>query len=163
MHRLFTALGAYLLKMTPERQVNAIRQWGISWLGLAATLALHVTDEALTGFLPLYNSIVTDIRDSAPWIPLPTFTFPVWLGGLIAGILILFLLSKLVFAGCLWLRYISFPLSVLMILNGFGHIGASVYWGILAPGVYSSPFLILTATIHLVATFKVGGETSVSA
>ena len=75
------------------------RRWGIAWLGLAIALAFHVTDEALTGFLPLYNSIVLEIRESYSFIPLPTFTFPIWLGGLIVAVLILFLLSPLVFAG----------------------------------------------------------------
>jgi hypothetical protein len=147
--------------MMSEQQSSANRLWGFAWLGLGTALALHVIDEALTGFLPLYNSIVTEIRDSYPWFPMPIFTFPVWIGGLITGILILFLLSPLVFAGRLSLRYISYPLSVLMILNGLGHIGASVYWGILAPGVYSSPFLLLAAAALLVATFKVGNKVDV--
>ena len=142
----------------PELRSSTNRRWGYAWLGLGIALALHVTDEALTGFLPLYNSTDAEIREPYPWIPLPTFTFPVWLGGLIAGVLILFLASPLIFAGRLWLRYISYPLSILMILNGLGHIGASVYWGIPAPGLYSSPVQLLAATALLLATFKVGGK-----
>jgi hypothetical protein len=45
-----------------------------------------VTDEALTGFLPVYNGIVERIRAGHSWIPLPTFTFPVWLGGLAGNV-----------------------------------------------------------------------------
>jgi hypothetical protein len=149
--------------MTSEQQSSTNRLWGFTWLGLGTALALHVIDEALTGFLPLYNSIVTEIRDSYPWFPMPTFTFPVWIGGLITAILILFLLSPSVFAGRRWLRYISYPLSVLMILNGLAHIGASVYWGILAPGVYSSPFLLLAAAALLVASFKLGSKVDAGA
>lgn len=123
-------------------------------------LALHVADEALTGFLPLYNSIVLEIRDSYSFIPLPTFTFRIWLGGLILAVLILFLLSPLVFAGRTPLRYLSYVLSVIMIFNGFGHIGASLYWGIPAPGVYSSPILLVAAVALLVTTIQAHREHS---
>jgi hypothetical protein len=139
-----------------NRQPPKNRQWGFAWLSLGIALALHVMDEALTGFLPLYNAIVTGIRETFPWLPLPTFTFPVWLGGLIAGVLVLLLMSPLAFAGRRWLRTIAYPLSVLMIFNSFGHIGASIYWGMPAPGVYSSPVLLLAATALLVTTIKSG-------
>jgi hypothetical protein len=33
-----------------------------AWAGLAFALAVHVTDEALTGFLPVYNRIVEEVR-----------------------------------------------------------------------------------------------------
>jgi hypothetical protein len=44
-------------------RVNEIRYWRAAWVALAVALALHVTDEALTGFLPVYNSIVEGIRE----------------------------------------------------------------------------------------------------
>ena len=135
----------------------------MTWLGLTTALAIHVTDEALTDFLPLYNSIVDEIRASYPFIPLPTFTVPIWLGGLIIAVLLLLLLSPLVFAGRLWLRYVSYALSILMILNGLGHIGASLYWGTLAPGVYSSPILLLAALALLVSTINLHRESNVGA
>ncbi|MFQ5546789.1 MAG: hypothetical protein ACE5FV_00745 [Woeseia sp.] len=128
------------------------RRWGIAWLGVAIALALHVTDEALTGFLPLYDSIVLELRESYAFVPLPAFTFSGWLSGLIVAVLILLLLSPLVFAGRKPLRYLSYVLSVIMILNGLGHIGASLYWGILAPGVISSPILLAAAVALLVTT-----------
>ncbi len=134
------------------------RRWGISWLGLTSALAIHVADEALTGFLPLYNSTVSELRESYPYLPLPTFTFPFWLGGLIGAILLLYLLSPLVFAGRIWLRYLSYALSILMILNGLGHMGASLYWGTFAPGVYSSPILVLAAVALLVTTIQARSE-----
>ncbi len=134
------------------------KRWGISWIGLTSALAIHVTDEALTGFLPLYNSTVSEIRESYPFLPLPTFTFPIWLGGLIGAVLLLYLLSPLVFAGRIWLRYLSYALSILMILNGLGHMGASLYWGTFAPGVYSSPILVLAAVALLVSTIQAPRE-----
>jgi hypothetical protein len=135
-----------------------LRRWGIAWIGLASALAIHVTDEALTGFLPLYNSLVGEIRESYPLLPLPTFTFPYWLGGLIGVVLLLYLLSPLVFAGRVWLRYLSYALSILMILNGLGHMCASLYWGTFAPGVYSSPILVVAAVALLVSTIQARRE-----
>ncbi len=124
----------------------------MTWVFLALAIALHVTDEALTGFLPLYNSIVESLRESYPWVPLPTFSFPVWLTGLVIGVLLLLSLSPLVFAGSPYLRPVSYVLGVLMVGNALGHIGASIYWGIMAPGVLSSPILLLAALALLITT-----------
>jgi len=52
--------------------------------------------------------------------------------------------------GAGWIRVASLLLAVVMIGNGLGHIGASLYWGKFAPGVYSSPFLLLAAVALLV-------------
>ena len=126
-------------------------RWRRAWIGLALALALHVTDEALTGFLPVYNSIVEAIRAARPWVPLPTFTFPLWLGGLVLGVLLLLGLTPVVSRGARWIWVASLTLGVMMAGNALGHIGASLYWGRLAPGVYSSPVL-LAAAISLVVT-----------
>ena len=132
----------------------ASRHWGIAWLALAAALALHVIDEALTGFLPLYNSLVTALRETYAWVPLPTFSFSIWLAGLIAGVLVLLALAPLVFAGRLVLRPIAYFLGALMTLNALGHIVASIYLGALAPGVLSSPLLLVAAGALLITTCR---------
>ncbi len=116
------------------------RQFGYAWILLAATLALHVTDEAMTDFLSVYNPTVLAIRERIPFLPLPTFTFGVWLTGLCIGILLLFCLSPLVFRGNHALIIIAHPLSILMLTNGLMHIGSSFYLWRLMPSVYSSPF-----------------------
>ncbi len=116
-----------------------------AWLGLAVSLALHVTDEALTGFLPAYNQIVEGMKARHPWLPLPTFTFPVWLTGLIIGIILLFGLTPLAARNNRYLRIIALFLALLMIGNALAHLGASLYWGKAAPGVYSSPVLLAAA------------------
>lgn len=128
------------------------KRWGLAWVFLTLAIALHVIDEALTGFLPLYNSIVDSLRESYSFVPLPTFSFRVWLSGLIVGILVLLGLSPLVFAGSAFLRPISYVLGVLMAANALGHIGASIYWATPAPGVLSSPILLLASLALLVAT-----------
>jgi hypothetical protein len=130
---------------------SRVTQWRTAWIGLALALALHVTDEALTGFLPVYNGIVERIRARYTWVPLPTFTFPVWLGGLVLGVALLLALTPVVSRGARWIRVVSLILGVMMTGNALGHIGASLYWGRWAPGVYSSPVL-LTASIWLFVT-----------
>ncbi len=132
---------------------NPTRKWGMAWVSLALAVALHVTDEALTGFLPLYNSVVQSLPEPFSWISLPTFSFPVWIAGLTIGVLILLALSPLVFAGSRLLRPVSYFLGILMVANAFGHIGASIYWGKLAPGVYSSPVLLVAALALLITTY----------
>lgn len=139
--------------------INRTRQWGNAWVALAIAIALHVADEATTGFLPLYNSIVRSLRDDYPWVPLPTFTFPMWLGGLVVGVILLLGLSPLVYSGTRVFRPISYILGVLMILNALGHIGGSIYLGMLAPGVVSSPVLLLAAVALVITAARAGRAT----
>jgi hypothetical protein len=122
------------------------RRFGYAWIFLAAALALHVTDEAMTDFLSVYNPTVRAIRERLPLLPMPTFTFGVWLTGLCVGILTLFCLSPLAFRGNRVLIWIAFPLSIIMLGNGLLHISASFDFGRLMPGVYSSPILLLAST-----------------
>jgi hypothetical protein len=131
-----------------------ITQWKTAWIALALTLGLHVADEASTGFLPFYNGMVRGIRVGHPWFPMPTFAFPVWLAGLILLVIILLALTPVVARGARWIRVISIILSVIMIANGLGHIGMSFYLGRLAPGVYSSPFLLVAAVALLVTALR---------
>ena len=124
---------------------NHFFHFGWAWVGLALALALHVTDEALTNFLSVYNPTVLAIRRRFPFLLIPTFTFKVWLSGLIIGIALLLALSPLAFRGVKWLIIPAYILSVMMIGNGLQHIVGSVYMGRLMPGVYSSPILLLSA------------------
>jgi len=113
-----------------------------AWLALTVALALHVFDEAAHDFLSVYNPAVDAIRDRLPWLPLPQFSFPVWLGGLIAGVTILLLLTPLVLGEHRALTIASCVLGVLMTCNALGHLGGSLYLGRAMPGVYSSPVLL---------------------
>lgn len=129
-------------------------KWGIAWLFLVTALALHVVDEAQTDFLPFYNALVLSLRQSYAWVPLPTFSFQVWIVGLAGGISILLALAPLVFAGKRYLRPLAYFLGVLMLANALGHIAASIYIGEAAPGVYSSPILLVAAVALLITTYR---------
>lgn len=137
------------------------RLLGHAWLALAAAVALHVTDEALTGFLSVYNPTVLAMRQTFPNFPMPVFTFPIWLGGLIALIAVLLALSPFAFRGDSWIRYLAWPLAVIMLLNALGHtLGTilghtvpSVQFARPMPGFYSSP-LLAAASLFLMWTLR---------
>ncbi|MGO9641616.1 MAG: HXXEE domain-containing protein [Candidatus Acidiferrales bacterium] len=132
--------------------VTSNRRLGMAWVIFALALAVHVTDEATHDFLSTYNSSVRTIRARLPFLPLPTFSFGVWLTLLIAGIILLLCLSPVAFRGSPWLQILSRPLGVLVgVLNACLHIGSSVYFHRWMPGVYSSPLLLLAA-IYLLAS-----------
>jgi hypothetical protein len=128
--------------------------FGWAWLALAAAIALHVADEALTGFLGVYNPAVRAIRARFPWLPLPTFTFPVWIAGLAAGVALLLALGPSAFRGVRWVVVAALPLSMIMAGNGFGHIGATLYRRRLMPGVASSPLLIAASAFALLCALR---------
>jgi hypothetical protein len=134
--------------------VTSNRRFGIAWITFALAVAVHVTDEAMHDFLSIYNSSVRAIRAQLPFLPLPTFSFRIWLALLIAGIFSLLCLSPLAFRGNPWLRTVSRPLGIVVgLLNATLHIGSSVYFHRWMPGVYSSPLLLLAA-IYLLASSR---------
>ena len=135
--------------------------FGRAWIALATALAVHVTDEALTGFLSVYNPTVLAIRETLPNFPMPVFTFRVWLGGLIGLVVILFSLSPFAFRSHRWIRYLAWPLAFIMLLNAAGHtLGTilghtvrSVQFARPMPGFYSSP-LLAAASIFMMWTLR---------
>ena len=122
---------------------------GAAWLFLVGALALHVLDEALTGFLDFYNPLVTQIRSRIGWFPMPAFTFGAWLGGLITLIVVLALMTPAVRRGAPGTRLACWVLSVILFLNGLAHLGGSVYFGRWLPGATSAP-LMLAASVFAV-------------
>ena len=113
-----------------------------AWLLLVAALAIHVADEAMTGFLAVYNPLVLRIRASVPWFFAPTFTFEIWLGGLILLVCVLAALGPAVRRGAFGTRLASWALAAIMFLNGLGHLSASLYVWRWLPGTTSAPLLI---------------------
>jgi hypothetical protein len=130
---------------------------GWAWVLLCLALALHVLDEALTGFLSVYNPTVVAVRERLTYWPMPTFEFRNWLAGLIVGILLLAALSPFVFHNRSWIRPVLYFIAIVVgIFNALGHTLATilgrtvstVHFSRPAPGFYSSPFL-LAASIYL--------------
>jgi len=116
-----------------------------AWLLMILAVAIHVFDETMTGFLPFYTSSVTTLRERVAFFPAPTFSFELWLGGLIAGILVCFGLTVFVARGGKAIRWVATILGVIMTVNALAHLLGSLYFGRIIPGAYSSPILFLSA------------------
>ena len=129
------------------------RAFGRAWLSLSLALAVHVADEALTDFLAVYNPMVRSARARFGWWPMPTFTFELWLAGLIAVIALLLLLAPLAYGGARLVRLAGYPFAVIMLLNGLGHLAGSLYFGSWMPGATTAPILI-AASIWLLVTLR---------
>jgi hypothetical protein len=134
---------------------------GTAWIFLCIALAVHVADETLTGFLPVWNGTVIALRSYYPWVPFPTFQFSTWLGGLIALIVALLGLSVFAFAGARWIRPLGYVLAVIMLGNGLGHAIFTLAGGTIEPvhlegvmpGFYSSPLLV-AASVYLLVQLR---------
>ena len=122
-------------------------------------LAIHVADEALNGFLSVYNPTVLAMREKLGFWPMPTFGFREWLGGLAIGIFLLALLTPFAFRNARWMRPIMyFSAVVLGIFNALGHTLGTIFGQTVstvrfprpAPGFYSSPLLFAAAVYLLV-------------
>jgi hypothetical protein len=135
--------------MNLESETTEPRNFGTAWLLLWLALCAHVTDEALTGFLPVYNATVLALRAKHSWYPLPTFGYREWLFGLIAANVVLLLLTPLAYRNARYLRPFAYVFALIMFLNGTGHTLATIFGRTAssvaiprpAPGFYSSPFL----------------------
>ena len=123
--------------------------FGSAWFALCVAFAMHILDEASTGFLAVYNPTVTILRERWSEFPMPTFEFREWLATLIVACGLLFCLTPLAGRGMRGLRSLAWFYAVIMFLNGLGHtlfsiLGhtvAAVTFSRPAPGVYSSPSL----------------------
>ena len=144
----------------PERDsAGGLTRLGRAWICLALALAVHVMDEAMTGFLSVYNPTVQSLRARFGFWPMPTLEFGDWIGGQFAGVIVLLALSPVVFRGARWIRPIFYFLAVVVgLLNALGHtLGtifgqtvSTVHFARPAPGFYSSPLLALAAVHALV-------------
>ena len=146
------------LLTSPESRT---RRFGLAWLLFALSLGLHVTDEALTRFLTVYNPTVLELRSRVPWLRLPLFGFQEWLTTLSLAVGVLLLLTPVAYSAPRWMRVAAVPLSIVIgILNGCDHLGATILGHTFsdirfprpAPGTYSSPFLIAAGINLLLAT-----------
>ena len=143
-------MGAEALNIS--RRTRLRRHHWLAWMALCGALAIHVADEALTGFLDWYNPTVRALREKYPLLLLPTFSFAVWLSLLIFAIVMLIASSFFVWKGRWAMRPISHVFAGVMLSNGLLHIAHSIYMRELMPGVYTSPLLIAASIILIVYT-----------
>jgi amino acid transporter len=125
-----------------------------AWLLMITAIALHVFDETKTDFLPAYNNIVLNIREQIKFFPAPTFSFNVWLVGLVGGIILGFVSTYFVARGGKVIRTITLILGCIMVLNAILHFIGSLYFDKIFPGTLSSPFLLAAALFVVYQGFK---------
>jgi hypothetical protein len=131
---------------------------GVAWVLLWVALAVHVADEALTGFLSVYNPTVVALRARFGFWPMPTYEFREWLMGLAVGIVVLAALSPFAFRNAPWIRPLFYVVAVAGAMNALGHTAATILGQTVstvqfarpAPGFYSSPLMLMVAIYALV-------------
>ncbi len=135
----------------------AYRKLGWAWVAFCVALSVHVIDEALTGFLSVYNPTVLAMRPANWWFP-PTFAFRDWLMGLVLAVMLGLAASPLFFHNHGWVRPPAYFLAIVAgILNAFGHITGTILGHTVGtvrfprpmPGFYSSPILLAAAAYLL--------------
>lgn len=136
---------------------------GLAWILMWIALAIHIADEAFTGFLAVYNPTVIALRAKFGFWPMTTFEFRDWLIGLAAGVLLLASLTPLAFRNAPKLRLLFYFVAVVTgILNAMGHTLATILGHTVstirfhrpAPGFYSSPLLLLASLYALVQLWR---------
>lgn len=145
--------------------------FGRAWFALTIAFALHVLDEATTGFLSIYNPTVTNLRARWAWFPMPTFEFREWLIGLILVVILCFALTPLATRGERWLRPLAWFYALIMFFNGIGHTMVTILGHTVgsvavsrpAPGFYSSPFLFIGSVWLMTRLWKIASVQRVSA
>ena len=143
------------------------RNFGMAWFLLCLAFCAHVADEALTGFLPIYNATVLAMRSQYKWYPMPTFEYRDWLTALIVANIVLLLLTPFAFRNAWWLRPLAYFYAIVHLLNGMGHALATVFGRTAssihisrpAPGFYSSP-LLLAGSIYLFMRLRASAKES---
>jgi hypothetical protein len=141
------------MAQAPAGASTLANNFGLAWLLLYLSFCAHVADEALTGFLNVYNPTVIAMRARLAWFPMPTFEYRQWLVGLIVANVILLALTPFAYRNARGLRPLAYFFAGVMLLNGMGHtvftvLGrtvASVQFPRPAPGFYSSPVLLITS------------------
>jgi hypothetical protein len=147
--------------MNPAHDSGKPGNFGMAWFLLCLAFCAHVADEALTGFLPIYNATVLAMRSQYKWFPMPTFEFRDWLTGLIVANIVLLLLTPFAFRNARWLRPLAHVFAVVHLLNGTGHTLATIFGQTVstihftrpAPGFYSSP-LLFAGSIYLLIRLR---------
>lgn len=138
--------------------------FGRPWFAISVALALHIFDEAMTGFLDVYNPTVTAMRVRYAWFPMPTFQFREWLIGLTVAVVLCFALTPVAAQGARWLRPLAWFLALIMFFNGLGHTLFTILGRTVpavtfprpAPGFYSSPFLLIGSVWLMTRLWKTG-------
>lgn len=149
-----------------RRREKSVRTLTRAWLLLCLVLCAHVADEALTGFLGVYNPTVSALHAKYAWFPMPAFTFSGWVTLLAVVCIVLLLMTLWVVGGSRAARWAAYVFGAIMLLNGVAHFAATIHGGTVAgvtfagpmPGVFTSPLLVVGGIYLLYAAVKAGRD-----
>ena len=125
-----------------------------AWLYVCLHLAAHGVEEALHGFVDVWNPFLASVRARTA-LPLPHFVYGDWLTVLVIGVAALTGMTPLVARGVRGFRIGSYVFAILMIVNGVNHLASPLYLGRFLPGQFTSPLLILTSIWLMLETRRV--------
>jgi hypothetical protein len=132
-----------------------------AWLVLNLAFGVHAYEEAVTGFLPIYNQTAAEIRVRIPQLLISIFSRQEWLSRLGMGTALMLALSPEVYRGARWTSPLIRAVSAIMLANALLHVAgticgrtfSSVRFSRPMPGFYSSP-LLAAASLNLMAALR---------
>lgn len=138
-------------------QVSVPRgNFGLGWLLLCLAFMAHFAEQVQRNFLEYYNATVLTLYGHFPFFPRLDMGFHKWLTGMILAAVVLLALTPLAYRNAQFLRPVAYLFAGIMLLNGIGHICATVLGQTVpsvnfegtSPGFYSSP-LLLAGSLYL--------------
>jgi hypothetical protein len=106
-------------------------------MALCVIVPIHVGDEAVNGFLNLWNPAVSAM--GLGWLRMG---FPLWIGLLALGVIGLLILSIWVRRGTWWTIPAAYVFALLMGSNAVEHLAYSLHRREWMAGSYTSPLLL---------------------
>ncbi len=127
---------------------------GRPWLALCFALAVHVAEEAFTGFLPFYGDATRAVSELLPFVTSPSLVLAasMWTG--VAFVATLTALSPFAYRGAGWMRVATIGVALVALANVSGHVGGSILAGQALPGVYTTPLLAVVGVYALVYAWR---------
>ena len=135
---------------------------GRVWLVLCLALAVHVVDEALSGFVPQANNLLRGIAREFQLSGAPQLSFAGWLVVVSVAVLLLLMLTGSVSRRASMTRLFPHAVAWVLLANGLGHIAVSVSVGRMMAGVLSSPLLLLVSIWALARLRHAPGSAAVA-
>lgn len=116
------------------------------WLVLCLTLAVHVLDEAVGGFILQVNGLLSGIARDREILGVPQFTSVGWLAALAVVVLLLLVFTGPVSRSAPLTRLLPHAVASVLLVNGLGHMALTLWVGQVVAGTLSSPLLLLVST-----------------
>jgi hypothetical protein len=139
------------LTRTARHRPNGL---GRPWLALCLSLALHVAEEAYTGFLPAYGEATRAVGDLFPYVSSPSLAVAVSMWMSVVFVATLTVLVPLAYKGVAWMRPATVGVALVALANVSGHAGGSLFAGHAIPGVYTTPLLAIVGVYALAAAWR---------